>query len=46
MSKLDSDTRRGVIKSGAVAGAGLALPTIFTASSAAAYMLTNQQVRP
>src|SRR6056300_848791 len=36
MSKLDL-TRRGVIKSGAVAGAGLALPTIFTASSAAAY---------
>ena len=37
MSKLDL-TRRGVIKSGAVAGAGLALPTIFTASSAAAYV--------
>ena len=31
-------TRRGVLKSGAVAGAGVALPTIFTASSAAAYM--------
>ena len=37
MSKLEL-TRRGVIKSGAVAGAGLALPTIFTASSAAAYV--------
>ena len=36
-------TRRGVLKSGAVAGAGVALPTIFTASSAAAYEL-NQQV--
>ena len=33
-------TRRGVLKSGAVAGAGVALPTIFTASSAAAY--TNE----
>ena len=33
-------TRRGVLKSGAVAGAGLALPTIFTASSAAAF--TNE----
>ena len=33
-------TRRGVLKSGAVAGTGLALPTIFTASSAAAY--TNE----
>ena len=31
-------TRRGVLKSGAVAGAGVALPTIFTASSAAAYV--------
>ncbi|SEO16022.1 ABC-type branched-chain amino acid transport system, substrate-binding protein [Salinihabitans flavidus] len=31
-------TRRGVLKSGAIAGAGVALPTIFTASSAAAYM--------
>ena len=30
-------TRRGVLKSGAVAGAGLALPTIFTARSAAAF---------
>jgi ABC-type branched-subunit amino acid transport system substrate-binding protein len=30
-------TRRGVLKTGAGAGAGLALPTIFTASSAAAY---------
>ncbi|AXT28282.1 ABC transporter substrate-binding protein [Ruegeria sp. AD91A] len=35
-----SVTRRGVLKSGAVAGTGLALPTIFTASSAAAY--TNE----
>ncbi|MBD3678639.1 MAG: substrate-binding protein [Rhodobacteraceae bacterium] len=33
-------TRRGVIKTGAVTGAGLALPTIFTAQSAAAY--TNE----
>ena len=33
-------TRRGMLKSGAVAGAGVALPTIFTASSAAAY--TNE----
>ncbi|WP_432448933.1 substrate-binding protein [Aliiroseovarius marinus] len=33
-------TRRGVLKSGAIAGAGVALPTIFTASSAAAY--TNE----
>ncbi len=33
-------TRRGVLKSGAVAGAGVALPTIFTAQSAAAY--TNE----
>ncbi len=33
-------TRRGVLKSGAVASTGLALPTIFTASSAAAY--TNE----
>ncbi len=33
-------TRRGVLKSGAVTGTGLALPTIFTASSAAAY--TNE----
>jgi len=39
MSKNDL-TRRGVLKSGAVAGAGLAVPTIFTASSAAAY--TNE----
>ncbi len=31
-------TRRGLLKSSAVAGAGLALPTIFTASSASAYM--------
>ncbi|WP_170429380.1 substrate-binding protein [Ruegeria arenilitoris] len=35
-----SVTRRGVLKSGAVAGTGLALPTIFTASSAAAF--TNE----
>ena len=33
-------TRRGVLRTGAGAGAGLALPTIFTASSAAAY--TNE----
>ncbi len=33
-------TRRGVLKTGVVAGAGLALPTIFTASSAAAF--TNE----
>ncbi|WP_306005990.1 substrate-binding protein [Aquicoccus porphyridii] len=33
-------TRRGVLRTGAVAGAGVALPTIFTASSAAAY--TNE----
>ena len=33
-------TRRGVLKSGAVAGAGLAVPTIFTASSASAF--TNE----
>lgn len=33
-------SRRGVLKSGAVAGAGLAVPTIFTAQSAAAY--TNE----
>ena len=33
-------SRRGVLKSGAVAGAGLAVPTIFTASSVAAY--TNE----
>ena len=32
-------TRRGVLKSGAVAGAGLALPTIFTSS---AHALTNE----
>lgn len=30
-------TRRGVLKSGAFAGAGLALPTIFTASSVSAF---------
>jgi len=30
-------TRRGVLKTGAVGGAGLALPTIFTAGSAAAF---------
>ncbi len=39
MSKTDV-TRRGVLKTGAIAGAGVALPTIFTASSAAAY--TNE----
>jgi len=39
MSKSDV-TRRGVLRTGAVAGAGLALPTIFTASSVAAY--TNE----
>ncbi len=33
-------TRRGVLKSGAVAGAGVALPTIFTAGSASAF--TNE----
>ncbi|MEC8040501.1 MAG: substrate-binding protein [Pseudomonadota bacterium] len=33
-------SRRGVLKSGAVAGAGLAVPTIFTAQSAAAF--TNE----
>jgi len=33
-------TRRGVLKTGAVAGAGLALPTIFTAQSVQAY--TNE----
>ncbi|MDJ0637277.1 MAG: substrate-binding protein [Paracoccaceae bacterium] len=39
MSKSDL-TRRGVLKTSAGVGAGLALPTIFTASSAAAY--TNE----
>lgn len=39
MSKSDV-TRRGVLKTGAVAGAGLAVPTIFTASSVAAF--TNE----
>lgn len=33
-------TRRGLLKNGATAGAGLALPTIFTAQSAAAF--TNE----
>ncbi|EPX85617.1 substrate-binding protein [Salipiger mucosus] len=33
-------TRRGVLRTGAVAGAGVALPTIFTASSARAF--TNE----
>ncbi|WP_438955654.1 substrate-binding protein [Cognatiyoonia sp.] len=33
-------TRRGVLKSGTIAGAGLAVPTIFTAASASAY--TNE----
>ena len=39
MSKNDF-TRRGVLKTGAVAGAGLAVPTIFTAGSARAF--TNE----
>ena len=39
MSKFDV-SRRGLIKTGALAGAGVALPTIFTASSAAAF--TNE----
>ena len=39
MSKSDF-TRRGVLRTGAAAGAGLALPTIFTASSAHAF--TNE----
>ncbi len=39
MSKSDV-TRRGVLKTGSLAGAGLAIPTIFTASSVAAY--TNE----
>ena len=33
-------TRRGLLKTSAVAGAGLALPTIFTAQSAHAF--TNE----
>ncbi len=33
-------TRRGVLKTGAIAGAGVALPTIFTAGSASAF--TNE----
>ena len=33
-------TRRGLLKTSGIAGAGLALPTIFTASSAAAF--TNE----
>ncbi|MEO9947647.1 MAG: ABC transporter substrate-binding protein, partial [Roseobacter sp.] len=33
-------TRRGMLRTGAVAGAGLAVPTIFTAQSAAAF--TNE----
>ncbi|NIZ14544.1 substrate-binding protein [Phaeobacter sp. HF9A] len=36
MSKTDV-SRRGLLKTGAVAGTGLALPTIFTAQSAAAF---------
>ena len=36
----NSLTRRGVLRTGAVAGAGLAVPTIFTGSSARAY--TNE----
>ncbi len=39
MSKFDV-SRRGVLRTGAMAGAGVALPTIFTASSAAAF--TNE----
>lgn len=39
MSKFDV-SRRGVLRTGALAGAGVALPTIFTASSAAAF--TNE----
>ncbi len=39
MSKTDV-TRRGVLKTGALAGAGVALPTIFTAQSAHAF--TNE----
>eukprot|EP00003_Mantamonas_plastica_P016918 TRINITY_DN2832_c0_g2_i1.p1 TRINITY_DN2832_c0_g2~~TRINITY_DN2832_c0_g2_i1.p1 ORF type:complete len:464 (+),score=80.23 TRINITY_DN2832_c0_g2_i1:47-1438(+) len=39
MSKTDV-TRRGMLKTGAIAGAGVALPTIFTASSASAF--TNE----
>ncbi|UWQ59901.1 substrate-binding protein [Leisingera caerulea] len=39
MSKFDV-SRRGLIKTGAIAGAGVALPTIFSASSAAAF--TNE----
>ena len=35
-------TRRGVLKTGAVAGAGVALPTIFTAQSASASGYTNE----
>ncbi len=39
MSKFEV-SRRGVLRTGAMAGAGVALPTIFTASSAAAF--TNE----
>ena len=35
-------TRRGLLKTSSLAGAGLALPTIFTASSAAAQSYTNE----
>jgi branched-chain amino acid transport system substrate-binding protein len=35
-------TRRGMLKTGAIAGSSLALPTIFTASSAAAAGFTNE----
>jgi branched-chain amino acid transport system substrate-binding protein len=35
-------TRRGMLKTGALAGSGLALPTIFTAQSAAAASFTNE----
>ncbi len=41
MSKTDV-TRRGVLKTGTFAGAGLAIPTIFTASSAAAADYLNK----
>ena len=37
MSKFEL-TRRGLIKTGAIAGAGLAMPTIFTSASQAAYL--------
>ena len=43
MSKTNM-TRRGVLQTGAVAGAGFAMPTIFTASSADAF--TNEPTGP